>query len=100
MTYKEKQLLLKDLCARLPYGVKGLHRNEVQRLLIIDSFGSYQVNGYDAWFNLSSVEFKPYLRPMSSMTEEEQRTLNSMCNGVEMVSRLSGLKMFDKAFVL
>ena len=87
MTYKEKQLLL-----------KGLHRNEVQRLLIIDSFGSYQVNGYDAWFNLSSVEFKPYLRPMSSMTEEEQRTLNSMCNGVEMVSRLSGLKMFDKAF--
>ena len=35
---------------------------------------------------------------MSSMTEEEQRTLDSMCNGVEMVSRLSGLKMFDKAF--
>ena len=35
---------------------------------------------------------------MSSMTDEEQRTLDSMCNGVEMVSRLSGLKMFDKAF--
>ena len=40
----------------------------------------------------------PILRPISSMTEEEQRTLDSMCNGVEMVSRLSGLKMFDKAF--
>jgi hypothetical protein len=39
----------------------------------MDSFGSYQVNGYDAWFNLNSVEFKPYLRPMSSMTEEEKR---------------------------
>ena len=35
---------------------------------------------------------------MSSMTEEEQRALDSMCNGVEMMSRLSGLKMFDKAF--
>ena len=72
MTKEEKQLLLKDLCARLPYEVKGLHRGEIQRLLVMDSFGSYQVNGYDAWFNLSSVNFKPYLRSMSSMTEEEE----------------------------
>lgn len=72
MTREEKQLLLIDLCARLPYEIKGMHRGEVQRLLIMDSFGSYQVNGYDAWFNLNSVEFKPYLRPMSSMTEEEE----------------------------
>lgn len=53
------------------------------------------------YFNDSETEeqaVKPYLRPMSSMTEDEQRTLDSMCNGVEMVSRLSGLKMFDKAF--
>lgn len=41
----------------------------------MDSFGSYQVNGYDAWFNLNSVEFKPYLRPMSSMTEEEKELM-------------------------
>lgn len=71
MTQEEKQLLLKDLCGRLIYELKGLHRGEVQRLLIMDSFGSYQVNGYDAWFNLDTVPFKPYLRPMSSMTEEE-----------------------------
>lgn len=71
MTREEKQLLLKDLCGRLPYELKGLQRGKVQRLLIMDSFGSYQVNGYNAWFSLNSVEFKPYLRPMSSMTEEE-----------------------------
>jgi len=72
MSDKEKELLLKDLCARLSYEVKGLHRGEIQRLLIMDSFGSYQVNGYAAWFNLDIVPFKPYLRPMSSMTEEEK----------------------------
>ena len=72
MENKDKQLLIKDLCARLPYEVKGLHRGEIQRLLIMDSFGSYQVNGYSAWFELNSVNFKPYLRSMSSMTEKEK----------------------------
>ena len=76
MKSKDRQLLLIDLCGRLPYEVKGLHRGETQRLLIMDSFGSYQVNGYDAWFDLNSVIFKPYLRPMPSMTEEELAEYN------------------------
>ena len=75
MKSKDRQLLLIDLCGRLPYEVKGLHRGETQRLLIMDSFGSYQVNGYDAWFDLNSVIFKPYLRPMSSMTDKEKKDL-------------------------
>ena len=82
MTQEEKQLLLKDLCARLPYEVKGLHRGEIQRLLIMDSFGSYQVNGYDAWFNLNSVDFKPYLRPIDSMTDDEINELDEVCDGI------------------
>ena len=73
MTQEDKELLLKDLCSRLPYGVKGLHRGEKRELLVMDSFGSYQVNEYDAWFDLNSVIFKPYLRPMSSMTDDEWR---------------------------
>lgn len=71
MNAEEKRLLIKVLCEMLPYEVKGLHRGEIQRLLIMDSFGSYQVNEYDAWFDLKTVPFKPCLRPMSSMTEEE-----------------------------
>ncbi len=78
MTQEEKNLLLKGLYARLPYEVKGLHRGKIQRLLVMDSFGSYQVNGYAAWFNLNSVNFKPYLRPMSSMTEEEIKELENI----------------------
>ena len=112
MTQEEKELLLKDLCARLPYGVKA--KVLVEDILRYDYTTSKEggvINGIENLndglfvikckedgYVLSYDEFKPYLRPMSSMTEEEQRTLDSMCNGVEMVSRLSGLKMFDKAF--
>ena len=59
MTQEEKDLLLRDLCARLPYGVKGLHRGEKQELLVMDSFGSYQVNEYDAWFD-EDIDIRKY----------------------------------------
>lgn len=77
MTQEEKQLLIKDLCGRLPYGVKGLHREQVHELFTIDgrevNNGCIQVDGYDAWFSVDT--FKPYLRPMSSMTEEEKELM-------------------------
>jgi len=76
MTQEEKQLLLKDLCARLPYGVKCLHIDpkDGQCIDTISGFdygdkldGLFDVYGY-----MHDVEkIKPYLRPMSSMTEEE-----------------------------
>lgn len=96
MTKEEKQLLLKDLCTRLPYGVKLRYvedlvvKKESHIITLNNIYLEHILNG--------DADIKPYLRPMSSMSEEEQRTLDSMCNGVEMVSRLSGLKMFDKAF--
>lgn len=61
MTQEEKQLLLVDLCARLPYGVV------VSKKPINESF---------TWQELQDFQYgkiyKPYLRPMSSMTEEEK----------------------------
>lgn len=110
LTKEEKQLLLKDLCARLLYGVRVKIFDESILLeecnnekgtlygkeTMSDDYFVIKCNS-DSWI-ISCEDFKPYLRPMSSMTDEEQRTLDSMCNGVEMVSRLSGLKMFDKAF--
>ena len=102
MTQEEKELLLKDLCARLPYGVKIAKRqyNYCNSLTLTGIVGDrcyFNDNPrYDG--DCPIDEIKPYLLPISSMTVEEQRTLDSMCNDVEMVSRLSGLKMFDKAF--
>ena len=103
MTQEEKELLLKDLCARLPYGVKIAKRqyNYCNSLTLTGIVGDrcyFNDNPrYDG--DCPIDEIKPYLLPISSMTEEEQRTLDSMCNGVEMVSRLSGLKMFTKHLI-
>ena len=82
MTQEHKDLLLKDLCARLPYGVKGLvtfHKNmtetreEVRTIdgKLYDRFAKYQNSWYD------NVTIKPYLFPLSSMTEEQRKECNS-----------------------
>lgn len=77
MRQEDKELLLKDLCSRLPYGVKieltwwvmgegtcintTLEPDHIEQLL----------NDEDG-----NTEIKPYLRPMSSMTEEEAKELS------------------------
>ena len=75
MTQEDKKLLLADLCARLPYGVKCYSvttKGEPNTIggycEIFDDFYIREVSG---WFNISMI--KPYLRPMSSMTEEEHK---------------------------
>ena len=74
MTQEEKQLLLKDLCARLFYGVK------VQAISVYGYTIQASIDGYCSSNNKFDIdlrwrtldEFKPYLRPMSSMTTEEE----------------------------
>lgn len=75
MSQEEKELLLKDLCSRLSCGVMIQHpdlfypsRMVVEKLVSIDR-GHINDDGV-------SVEFvKPYLRPMSSMTDGEKEDL-------------------------
>lgn len=64
MTCEEKQLLLQDLCARLPYEVQC----EIGGL----RHGPYTFTGDDVEDLIAGRMFKPYLRPMSSMTEKER----------------------------
>ena len=81
MTQEEKQLLLKDLCARLPFGVVldnpnpyGGHWDE---LISIDMSNDTVTLLYDGrTYKVEKV--KPYLRPMGSMTEEESRELGEL----------------------
>ena len=83
MTQEEKELLLKDLCARLPYGVivkvskedngsiKSYNKSfdaEIYNLLLLN--GGYTERGII--YHYSQFSLKPYLRPLSSMTEEEK----------------------------
>ena len=103
MTQEEKEILLKDLLARLPYGVKcaiknseGYHHENVAKIgeTTIDKlkgfdgkyFNIYHDNPLDWDWYVSEVnveDIKPYLFPMSSMTEEQIKEFNCItqrCN--------------------
>lgn len=81
MTQEDKELLLKDLCARLPYGILAEcgtdydFQNDITdtvKLLSLDIDSELcRVQAGNYVFNESLDTIKPYLRPMSSMTEEE-----------------------------
>ena len=77
MTQEEKQLLLKDLCGRLPYGVKILDvpANVVGDIFLVSTTDTVEYEPADETNddtgNQTLYNIKPYLRPMSSMTEGE-----------------------------
>jgi hypothetical protein len=91
MTQEQKELLLKDLCARLPYGVRVLvqsHKGDFIGTLVTVTTKLSETLG-EAWIEETDEAlwcdyslFKPYLRPMSSMTEEEVEEYNGLLYGV------------------
>ena len=76
MTQKEKELLFKDLSARLPYGVKAQYYGSAEEILTVDTieaiYAQPSVEIIIGQYGLEIEDIKPYLRPMSSMTEEER----------------------------
>ena len=98
MTPEDKELLLKDLCARLPYGVNILHEgwnfewddelSTVEKVVDIDEDFIYTkvINTHngeeyrdDKW-PIDTFDDKLFLRPMSSMTEEQEEEYNDLNN--------------------
>lgn len=90
MTQEDKELLLKDLCSRLPYGVKcnvGDDKPYTLSRIEVDGINGHLLdfienkNGLDMQVYLSEV--KPYLFPLLSMTEEQQIDLAKfVANGI------------------
>lgn len=84
MTQEEKQLLLADLCARLPYGVK-VHLDTDDKNFDTDLVGLtsnitaniHNTENYETVEECFIWNIKPYLRPMSNMTEEEKKEYTS-----------------------
>ena len=92
MTKEEKQLLLIDLCARLPYGVIVDNPNPADgawdEVINIDTSTKTVTLLYDG--RIFSVEdIRPYLRPLLSMTEEEQKVVNRLIYNKEGIIRTS-----------
>ena len=94
MTKEERELVLKDLSARLPYGVKLNLKGQTHGQKQTISFDTVEklwtiwidekntvLNSHELSDNNNLMEYtdnceiKPYLRPMSSMTEEEMKEL-------------------------
>ena len=76
MTQNEKELLLKDLCARLPYGVKFACNKNIYTAkgldLIVTDGGDWEYAVTAKGIAPIEIDFiKPYLFPLSSMTEEQ-----------------------------
>ena len=75
MTQEDKELLLKDLCARLPYGV----------IIQIKDWTALDAElkiGHINRLQINDVELKPYLFPMSSMTEEQKVIYGDLCYSI------------------
>ena len=97
MTQEEKQLLLKDLCGRLPYGVichynciaeydimviqKANCANKLDGIIPFNGQIGYMVGGDKV--NALSGDIKPYLRPMSSMTTEETEVYKQFLEDID-----------------
>ena len=87
MTQEDKELLLKDLCARLPYGVK------VESVFINPDTKEHKSCGIEV-FNATSLlmirdglgEFKPYLFPLSSMTTEQRYELHDLIHNLNVLA--------------
>ena len=75
MTQEEKDLLLKYLCMALPYGVI-IHIHDIN----VEDFDNYLYENYLSQIRAHEIIAKPYLRPLSSMTEEELKEFQEFRN--------------------
>lgn len=98
MEQKDKELLLKDLCARLPYEVKCNVGEKIPYTLCrieIDNVNGHLLDfietkdGLDMQVYLSEV--KPYLFPLSSMTKEQEEKYGK-CYDIDLKNSAKNLK--------
>ena len=84
MTQEDKELLLKDLCERLPYGVKAEKYTirmdgELVPLANIEIVTAKDIIAQD---KCPGYTIKPYLFPLSSMTKEQSKIYHELVGGM------------------
>ena len=85
MKQEDKQLLLQDLCARLPYGVKVLYQvgSQIPDRKFFDGKQYEELKHGSILDDWLKCTFKPYLFPLSSMTSKQKAELSILVVGVE-----------------
>ena len=87
MTQEDKNLLLKDLCARSPYGVIADCVGERIKINYVNPHsGMVYISNYTTATKWESIEvIKPYLRPMSSISELITAKEWSSLGGIDLI---------------
>ena len=97
MTQEDKQILLVDLCARLPYGVRVWYKYATwQEPWFCTSINipedtlwlgrkADKVDVKEPIIEADEMLIKPYLRPMSSMTEDERNEIRDYVHRVDVL---------------
>jgi hypothetical protein len=82
MTQEEANLLFKDICGRLKYEPYINYNNKIYGLYICyleDLFNKVKKHKFSRGYDIRNLIIKPYLRPMSSMTDEEKKEFEDIC---------------------
>lgn len=84
MKQEDKELLIKDLSARLPYGVKASYYGAEEECETWDEIEGITIDGYVdiGQYSLPIESIKPYLFPLSSMTEEQKKDMIKSSVGI------------------
>ena len=80
MKQEDKELLLKDLCARLPYGIKASYYGAEEEREIWDEIEGITFDGYVdiGQYSLPIEAIKPYLFPLSVITDEQEKEFDQL----------------------
>lgn len=79
MKQENKELLFRDLCARVPYGVKVQYMNNIFVIDYVSSYEEVKLDTPDS-YTVGVSEVKSYLFPLSSMTEKQTKELINLIN--------------------
>ena len=83
MKQEDKDILIKDLCTRLPYGIKVLYDNQIFEIQYIEAMYEELKLLDNEKYTLPIEDVIPYLLPLSSMTEEQKEELLEITDAIK-----------------
>ena len=98
MKQEHKELLLRDLCARLPYGIKASYYGADEECETWDEVDGVAFDYVEiGQYSLPIERIKPYLFPLSSMTDKQEKEIQEIVgnpNNACIIIKTDGLELW------
>ena len=98
MTQENKELLLRDLCARLPYGIKASYYGADEECETWDEVDGVAFDYVEiGQYSLPIERVKPYLFPLSSMTDKQAKEIQEIVGNPDnacIIRKTDGLELW------